>query len=84
MPGTGERWVDRLDAGIAHGTRTWDQTAKSGTPSSLSEPEVPDLTIGGPSRTRTLDPLIKRPDQGVTPKHTDSLSGQQFELWSQS
>ncbi len=59
IPGTGERWVDRLDVGIAHGTRTWNQSAKSGTPGSLTEPEVPDLTFGGPSRTRTLDPLIK-------------------------
>ena len=59
IPGTGERWVDRLDIGPAHGTRTWNQTLKSGTPGSHAEPEVPDLTSGGPSRTRTLDPLIK-------------------------
>ena len=59
IPGTGERWVDRLDVGIAHGTTTWNQTPRSGTPGSLAEPEVPDLTDGRPSMTRTLDPLIK-------------------------
>ncbi len=43
--------------------------------------EVPD-PIGGPSRTRTLDPLIKRPDWGLTPGPPDALGPQQLELWS--
>jgi len=81
IPGTGERWVDRLDVGIAHGTRTWNQTLKSGTPGSHAEPEVPDLTSGGPSRTRTLDPLIKSATQRVQPDDTDELNAQQLELW---
>jgi len=37
------------------GTRIWNQN-EIGDPGAL---EVPDL-VGGPSRTRTLDPLIKR------------------------
>ena len=46
--------VDRLDD--ANGSKVVANTG-SGTSDAL---EVPDLT-GGPSRTRTLDPLIKRP-----------------------
>jgi integrase len=59
IPGTGERWVDKLAAVAPLGTTPWNQTVKSGTPGSHAEPEVPALTSGGPSRTRTLDPLIK-------------------------
>jgi hypothetical protein len=44
--------VDKLDSGM--GSKMVAETG-SGTPDPL---EVPDL-IGGPSRTRTLDPLIK-------------------------
>jgi hypothetical protein len=36
---------------------------------------------GGPSRTRTLDPLIKRPNPAPTPDHSDALSPRQLELW---
>jgi len=43
-------------------------------------PEAPE-TIGGPSRTRTLDPLIKSANQRVQPDHTDALNMQQLELW---
>jgi hypothetical protein len=42
--------------------------------------EVADL-IGGPSRTRTLDPLIKSDSQRVQPDDTDQLNVQQIELW---
>jgi hypothetical protein len=42
--------------------------------------ELPDL-IDGPSRTRTLDPLIKRHRPNITPKHSDALKPQQLELW---
>ena len=66
IPSRGRRWVDLLDrvAGFlgAQGARLvprlepmWNQKRESGTPASL---EVPD-SFGGPSRTRTLDPLIK-------------------------
>ena len=44
--------VDRLDDGS--GSKVVARS-KSGTP---GDPEMPD-SIGGPSRTRTLDPLIK-------------------------
>ncbi len=67
IPSRGQRWVDLLDrvAGFlgAQAARLvpklepiWNRTHESGTPGSL---EVPD-SFGGPSRTRTLDPLIKR------------------------
>ena len=44
--------------------------SKSGTPSVL---EVPDR-VGGPSRTRTLDPLIKRSPEGDTQEHQEDLN----------
>ena len=67
IPSRGRRWVDLLDraAGFiaAQVARLvpdlepiWNQKRESGTPGAL---EVPD-DVGGPSRTRTLDPLIKR------------------------
>ena len=37
--------------------------------------------IGGPSKTRTLDPLIKSTNQQVQPNYTDELNTQQLELW---
>jgi len=43
--------------------------------------EVP-VNVGGPSRTRTLDPLIKRPDLDITRDQTDALNDQQLDLWS--
>ena len=66
IPSRGRRWVDLLDrvAGFlgAQAARLvpklepmWNQKCESGTPGTL---EVPD-PFGGPSRTRTLDPLIK-------------------------
>src|SRR4029450_1253773 len=59
LTASGSQWgnkqaVDKLDSGM--GSKMVAETG-SGTPDPL---EVPDL-IGGPSRTRTLDPLIKRP-----------------------
>jgi len=50
IPSQGRQWINLVDSG----TTTWNQTT-SATP---DEPEVADV-IGGPSRTRTLDPLIK-------------------------
>jgi integrase len=67
IPSQGRRWVDILDrvAGVIGaaaealgskvGTKIWNQN-ETGTPGVL---EVP-VADGGPSRTRTLDPLIKR------------------------
>ena len=52
LPMGNKQAVDKLDSGI--GSKVVAEAA-SGTP---DDPEVPDL-IGGPSRTRTLDPLIK-------------------------
>ena len=49
----------------------------SGTPAAA---EVPDSN-GGPWRTRTSDPLIKRPVQDQTPLDSDSPTSQQLELW---
>jgi integrase len=66
--------VNRLDDGT--GSKVVAKTA-TGTPDAS---EVP-VNVGGPSRTRTLDPLIKRPDQAATLCDADSLSAQQLELW---
>src|SRR5262249_33746499 len=59
IPSKGRRWADLLDRltdflGSKLGTKKWNQNAigHSGLP------EGADF-IGGPSRTRTLDPLIK-------------------------
>jgi integrase len=74
IPSKGERWADLLDrvattvkntvtsaaedlaeaVGSILGTKKWNQKEIGDS----GAPEVPDL-IGGPSRTRTLDPLIK-------------------------
>ena len=66
--------VNQLDD--QNGSKVVAKTA-SATPDA---PEVAD-SIGGPSRTRTLDPLIKRPSPKIAPDHTDALSEQQLELW---
>ncbi len=70
IPSRGRRWVDLLDrvtdavtsaAGAVSGgiwNQIWNQTALKGQIGHSGDPEVPD-SIGGPSRTRTLDPLIK-------------------------
>jgi hypothetical protein len=59
IPSKGRRWADLLDRvtdflGSKHGTKKWNQNEIGHS----SAPEVAD-SIGGPSRTRTLDPLIK-------------------------
>jgi hypothetical protein len=51
IPGGKERFVDVLDAKV--GTKTWHQTGVE----EEEELQVVDFT-GGPSRTRTCDPLI--------------------------
>jgi hypothetical protein len=66
--------VNQLDD--QNGSKVVAKTA-SATPDA---PEVAD-SIGGPSRTRTLDPLIKRPSQQITPHHTDGLSERQLGFW---
>jgi hypothetical protein len=53
---------------------------KTGTPDT---PEVP-VSIGGPSRTRTLDLLIKRPNPDTAQNHSDALNPQRLELWPSS
>ncbi len=51
-----DRFIEALDETTAEARRyQLGAKSKSGTPAPV---EVPDL-IGGPSRTRTLDPLIK-------------------------
>ena len=59
IPNKGRRWADVLDRvtdylGSKLGTRKWNRN-EIGHPGA---PEVADL-LGGPSRTRTVDPLIK-------------------------
>jgi hypothetical protein len=79
-----ERFVDGLAGPKApkSGTRTAKRghqlstKTKSGAPAAT---EAPDK-FGGPSRTRTLDPLIKRHRRDMTGKHSDALNPQQFEL----
>jgi len=69
IPNKGRRWVDLLDratnavAAIAEAisspiwNQIWNQTDPKSQIRHSGELEVPD-SIGGPSRTRTLDPLI--------------------------
>jgi hypothetical protein len=71
IPSKEQRWVDLLDrvtgavvsaAEAVSGQiwkQIWNQSGPKGQIGHPGAPEVPDL-IGGPSRTRTLDPLIKR------------------------
>ena len=79
IPSKGHRWVDLLDRligglgdlldrligglGSKVGTKMWSQN-EMGTPGVLEVPVVD----GGPSRTRTLDPLIK--SEGRRPRGT--------------
>ena len=70
IPTKGRRWVDLLDrvtgavAAAAEAVsgpiwnQIWNQTAPKSQIGHSGDSEVPD-SIGGPSRTRTLDPLIK-------------------------
>ena len=58
IPSKGRRWADLLDRVVEFGTTLGTRIkhlAESGIPGVL---EIPD-SFGGPSRTRTLDPLIK-------------------------
>jgi len=50
----------------------WNQTAPKSQIGHSGDPEVPDK-IGGPSRTRTLDPLIKRDPQEQPEQNRDEL-----------
>jgi len=80
-----KRFVDGL-AGPKASKPTHRATKRGhqlGTKSKSSAPddsEAPEM-IGGPSRTRTLDPLIKRPNHQLTQNHPDALNPQQLELW---
>jgi len=58
IPTKGERFIEAVDEHTADSR--WHRL---GTKRSSGAPDVPEApeTIGGPSRTRTLDPLIKRP-----------------------
>jgi hypothetical protein len=60
---------------LGHSSPAWKQ--KWGSPAVA---ELPDLN-GGPSRTRTLDPLIKRQNHDLTREQTDRVSRQQLDLW---
>jgi hypothetical protein len=69
IPSKGRRWADLLDRvtdflGSKHGTKKWNQNEIGHS----SAPEVAD-SIGGPSRTRTLDPLIKSRVQKCTQRN---------------
>ena len=66
--------VDRLDEGS--GSKTVAK-AKTGTP---DVSEVP-VSFGGPSRTRTLDPLIKSETQGRRTGTYGDASAQDSEGW---
>ena len=59
---------------------THNQLGTKSTSGAPEESEAPE-TIGGPSRTRTLDPLIKSANQRVQRDHSDTLNVQQLELW---
>ena len=81
IPSKGRRWVDLLDrvigvigaigsnVGTMLGTRIkhLDESGVS------AGPETPDL-IGGPSRTRTLDPLIKSDNEQQPEGTQDDLT----------
>ena len=56
LPGGRERFVDGLAGPVT--VRRGHQSGTESKSGTSSESEVPD-PIGGPSRTRTLDPLIK-------------------------
>jgi len=70
IPSRGSRWVvllDRVAGAVASAAEAvsssiwnqiWNQTGAKNQIGHSGDPEVPD-SIGGPSRTRTLDPLIK-------------------------
>jgi len=93
IPRTDKRAVDALDEAhaiptlrleAAQGGMVGDQLVTNRGPESQighsGDAEVPD-PIGGPWRTRTSDPLIKRPVQEDTPDHADVVTRQQLELW---
>src|SRR5262249_44782996 len=70
IPSQGRQWINLVDSG----TTNWNQTA-SATPEGT---EVAD-SIGGPSRTRTLDPLIKRGSREQPEGAHDELSSREPE-----
>ena len=96
IPSKGRRWADLLDRvatavrdtvmsaaeGLAEalgsklGTRIWNQNG-TGDPDAL---EVPGC-VGGPSRTRTLDPLIKSETQGLRTGTYGDASARDSEGW---
>src|SRR5262249_19556878 len=69
--------VNQLDD--RNGSKMVARTA-SATPDA---PEVAD-SIGGPSRTRTLAPLIKSSGQRMHSPDANELNGQQHDLWPES
>jgi len=78
LPGGRERFVDGL-AGPATARRGHQSGAKSKSGTSSSS-EVPD-SIGGPSRTRTLDPLIKSDPQSLSTKVHDDVRLEDLYTW---
>jgi hypothetical protein len=81
IPNKCRRWVDLLDrvsevvaaAAEAVSGPIWNQTAPKSQIGHPETSEVPDK-IGGPSRTRTLDPLIKSCPEPRTQGTQDDLS----------
>ena len=63
------------EASTANSWHHFGTTSESGAP---DDSEAPDL-LGGPSRTRTVDPLIKREDQRHTERYQDELSSREPE-----
>ena len=56
IPAKGERFIEAVDDCSADSR--WHRLGTESNSSASDAPEAPDL-VGGPSRTRTLDPLIK-------------------------
>ncbi|MGH7399493.1 MAG: site-specific integrase [Candidatus Rokuibacteriota bacterium] len=87
IPSRGRRWVDLLDrvtdaaAEAVSGAiwnQIWTQTGQKSEIGHPGHPEVPD-PFGGPSRTRTLDPLIKRDSQEQPEQTQDEPSSREPE-----
>jgi integrase len=92
IPSRGRRWVDLLDrvtdavASAAEAVsgaiwnQIWNQTGRKSEIGHSGDPEVPD-SIGGPSRTRTLDPLIKSPSEPLRTSMHAKVRARDTEGW---
>ena len=86
IPTKGRRWVDLLDrvtgavtaAAEAVSGPIWNQTGQKSEIGHSGNPGVPD-SIGGPWRTRTSDPLIKRDPREQPEETQDELRSREPE-----